>query len=202
MVERVLHWTLQTILRWPLIFWFCFVANLVGVVFGGVFWYGPLLLDSPWWAWPFIPDCPLAALLGSVALLGVRANRPWWFFYALVAFAGMKYGAWTVAFWLRFWSTWGAVDILSLVLFVTHIGLFIEGLLFVPYAYPLSLAGRVLVIGVFALSVGVDYGLGYHPPLGGYVTVEFAFWLAAVLTLLCGVGLLLLPRRVARLPLV
>ncbi len=202
MIERLLHWTLHTIIRSPALFWFCFIANLVGAILGGLFWYGPVLLESPWWALPFIPDCPLAALLGSIGLLGVRAHKPWWLFYALVAFAGIKYGAWTVAFWLRFWSTGGTIDLISLVLFITHIGLLIEGLLFIPYASPLARPARLLIIAFFALSIIVDYALGHHPPLGGYVTVTFAGWLAVVLTLLCGIALLLLPRRVARFPLV
>jgi uncharacterized membrane protein YpjA len=206
-MERVLRWTLETIIRWPLLFWACFVADMVGAVVGGLFWYGPMLWKTPLWALPFVPDCPLAALLGAIGLLAVRAHKRWPLFYGLVAFACMKYGAWTIVFWLRSWSNAGFIDMVSLVLFITHIGLFIEGLLFVPHMLPLSLPGRVLVTGWFALSVYVDYGIGshmnvrygagYHPPLGGYVSVPFAFWLALVLTVVLGIGILVLPRRSA-----
>jgi uncharacterized membrane protein YpjA len=194
-MERLLRWTLDSILRQPLLFWTCVIANLLGAVSGGVWWYGPMLWESPLWALPFIPDCPLAALVGSIALLGLRAGKRWPFFYALVAFACMKYGAWTISFWLRHWSLAGQAFPIEILLVVTHIGLFIEGLLFVPHIGPLSLPKRLAVIGWFVLSIFVDYGLGYHPPLASYVTPTFVFWLATMLTVVLGAGLLLLPRR-------
>jgi len=192
-VERLLQRVLDTIVRVPLLLWGCVAANLVGVWFGLIIWYGPMLLRSPAWSLPFIPDCPLAALLGTVALLGVWKHQRWPFFYALTAFACLKYGAWTLGFWLYYWSDAGIISPLSLLMFITHIGLSIEGLLFVPHIRPLSLPRRMVVVGWFALSIYVDYGLGYYPPLGGYVPVGFAFWLAVVLTTLLGLGLLLLP---------
>lgn len=78
-------------------------------------------------------------------------------------------------------------------------GLLAEGLLFVPRIGALSLSKRMWVIAWFALSVFVDYGLGYHPPLGGtVVTRPFVFVVAAGLTILLSVALLALPRREAR----
>jgi uncharacterized membrane protein YpjA len=175
------------------------LANLVGTIFGTIFWYGPMLLDAPLWSWLFIPDCPLGALLGSIGLLALRARRRWGFFYALTAFACMKYGIWTVLFWLRIWSVEGfAADPLTFLmegmLFVTHIGLFIEGLLFVPYINPLSRLARLGVVGWFALSVYADYALDFHPPLPLYMFNTMA-WIAAGLTALLALLLLALPYR-------
>lgn len=203
-MERLLRWTLDTILRVPLLFWACIIANLLGAVIGGWFWYGPLLVAAPFWAIPFIPDCPLAALVGSIALLGLRAGRRWSFFYALVAFGCMKYGAWTIAFWLRHWSAGGEIEPVAVMLFITHIGLFIEGLLFVPRIGLLALPLRLAVIGWYLLSIAIDYGLSsyaianygfpFHPPLTPFVPVDFVFWVATILTTLLGLGLLLFPR--------
>jgi uncharacterized membrane protein YpjA len=198
-VIRLLRWTLDLILRSPLIFWTCVIANFLGAVYGIVWWYGGMIADSPLWAFPFIPDCPLAALGGSVALWGLRSGKRWSLLYALVAFACIKYGAWTLAFWLRHWSNGGSVLPMQIVLFVSHMGLLAEGLLFVPRIGALSLPKRWSLIGWFALSVFIDYGLGYHPPIfDARVTPEFLFWLAAVLTFVLGVGLLALPRHAAR----
>lgn len=191
--ETVLRFVLLLIVHWPQVFWFCVVADWFGAVVGGLFWYGPMLWQSPLWSLPFIPDCPLAALVGSIALFGVRARRPWMLFYALVAFACLKYGAWTVVFWLREWSGSHTIAPIEFLLFVSHIGLFIQGLLFVPLLKPLSWLKRWLVIGWFALSIVVDYGAGFHPPLSPHVSVSFAFWLAMVATVVIGAGLLLLP---------
>jgi uncharacterized membrane protein YpjA len=194
-VEGLLRRTMDIILRWPLIFWACFVANMLGAVFGSIFWYGPMLTRSPLWTLPFIPDCPLAALLGSIGLLGLLFRQRWPWFYALVAFTCMKYGLWTVAYWLQAWSVGGFTGHpIELMLFITHIGLFIEGLLFVPYIEPLSWTKRAAVTGWFVLSIYVDYGLGYHPPLGA-VSVTFASSTAIALTVLLGTALLLLPQE-------
>lgn len=207
MIERLLNWLLQFILKNPLIFWTCVVANVLGTVVGGVWWYGPLLAAAPFWALPFIPDCPLGSLLGTVALFGMRAQRRWGFFYALTAFWCMKYGLWTQVFWLRFWADGGPIEPVGLLMFVTHIGLFCEGLLFVPHIAPLALPKRLAVIGWFALSIGVDYGLRnyalraygfpFHPPMPTEM-VGFMFWTATLLVGLLGVGLLALRQPVLR----
>ncbi len=44
---------------------------------GLLFWYGGFIiaLDPPIWAWLFIPDCPLFALLGALGLLMVNAQQ-------------------------------------------------------------------------------------------------------------------------------
>ncbi|NJN67879.1 MAG: DUF1405 domain-containing protein [Chloroflexaceae bacterium] len=191
-IEGWLRRILDTIVAVPLLFWSCVVANMVGVIAGGIFWYGPVLWSSPLWALPFIPDCPLAALVGTIALLGAWSRQRWRLLFAFAAFGCLKYGVWTMAFWLYYWSHAGNLDIVSVTMFVSHIGLSIEGLLFVPHIRPLSLPTRGAVVGWFVLSLFVDYGLGYHPPLGGYVPVSFVFWLAVALTATLG-GALLLP---------
>jgi uncharacterized membrane protein YpjA len=196
---KLLRWTLDLILRNPLIFWTCVTTNLIGAVYGTVGWYGSMLAQSPLWAYPFIPDCPLAAAGGSVALLGLRAGKRWPFVYALVAFACIKYGLWTLAFWSRHWIGSGEVLPIQVLLFVAHMGLLAEGLLFVPRIGSLSLPKRWWVIAWFTVSVFVDYVLNFHPPLGGtVVTREFVFAVAAGLTIVLSVALLVLPRPAVR----
>jgi uncharacterized membrane protein YpjA len=207
---RLLHWVLDGILRWPLLFWSCVVANSLGVVIGGWFWYGGMLTSAPLWALPFIPDCPLAALLGTIALFGLRARRRWGFFYALTAFGCIKYGLWTMAFWLRHWTAGGEIEPVGLLMFITHIGLTCEGLLIAPHSVPLGMPARLAVTGWYALSVFVDYGLvGYavrafgfpfYPPLSPEVPMSYAFAVATALTALLGSALLALPRRLPAAP--
>lgn len=196
---KLLRWTLDLILRNPLIFWACVITNLVGAVYGTFWWYGPMLAQSPLWAYPFIPDCPLAAAGGTVVVLALRAGKRWPFVYALVSFACIKYGFWTLAFWTRHWVGSGEILPIQVMLFVSHMGLIAEGVLFALRIGALSLPKRWWVSAWFALSVYVDYGLGYHPPLGGtVVTRDFAFAVAALLTFVLSAGLLALPRRNAR----
>jgi uncharacterized membrane protein YpjA len=191
---RLLHAVFNLIVRNPLVFWACMVFNLLGAVIGGVLWYGGQLLASPLWAYPFIPDCPLAALVASIAFIAFRYGRRWPLFNALVAFGCMKYGLWTLAFWSRHWLGGGEIEPISVGLFITHMGLFTEGALLSIHALPLSLPKRLAVIGWYALSIYVDYALGFHPSLTPFVPVAYVFWVAVALTAVLGVGLLLLPQ--------
>lgn len=194
MVRWMLDWVYNVVLRHPVIFWACMAANMVGVVWGGWIWYGPQLAQAPLWAWPFIPDCPAAALYATVAFVALRYGRAQSWFTAFAAFACVKYGLWTVAFWLRHWSEAGFVAgywPLEVMLFVAHIGLTCEGLILATRVGPLGLPARLGVAGWFALSVFVDYALGHHPPLTYAVPQEFAFGVAAALTAALGAGMLL-----------
>jgi uncharacterized membrane protein YpjA len=195
---RLIDWVYNLILKNPLIFWACMAANLVGVVWGGWVWYGPQIAAAPVWAWLFIPDCPLAALWATIAFLGLYFGRSWGWFNAFAAFACIKYGLWTVAFWLAHWSQVGFVDgywPMELMLFVAHIGLTCEGLLLATRIGPLALPARLAVIAWYALSIFVDYGLGHHPPLTYTISASFVFWLATILTTALGAALLLVPSR-------
>lgn len=197
---RLIDWVYNLILKSPPIFWACMAANVVGVVWGGWVWYGPQLAAAPPWAWLFIPDCPLAALWATVAFLGLYYGRAWGWFNAFAAFACVKYGLWTVAFWLRHWSQAGFVDgywPMEAMLFVAHIGLTCEGVLLATRIGPLGLPARLAIVGWYALSIVVDYGLGFHPPLTYAVPESFVLWLAVILTTAIGAALLLLPGRLA-----
>lgn len=197
---RLIDWVLNLILKNPLIFWACMAANAVGVVWGGWVWYGPQLAASPAWAWPFIPDCPQAALLATVAFLGLYYGRRWGWFNAFAAFACVKYGLWTLAFWLRHWSEAGLVPgywPMEAMLFVAHIGLTCEGILLATRVGPLALPPRLAIVGWYALSIVVDYFVPhmppFHPPATWAVPVSFMLWVAIVLTAALGAALLLLP---------
>lgn len=52
----------------------------VAAYFGGLlYWYGYVMANpqTPMWAWPFIPDCPLFGLLGGIGMLMVTAKWFW-----------------------------------------------------------------------------------------------------------------------------
>ena len=80
------------------------VAVDVVAYFGGLlYWYGYVMAqpDTPMWAWPFIPDCPLFGLLGGLGLLMVTARRYW---SETAQARGRRWLAWiaglSVAVWL------------------------------------------------------------------------------------------------------
>lgn len=200
---RLIDWTLNLILKNPLIFWACMAANAVGVVWGGWIWYGPQLAAAPAWAWPFIPDCPEAALWATVAFLGLRYGRRWGWFNAFAAFACIKYGLWTLAFWLRHWSEAGFVPgywPMEAMLFVSHIGLTCEGILLATRTGRLGLPASLVILGWYLLSIFVDYGLGHHPPLTYAVPMSYALWVAGYLAAILGTLLLTRAVLLARRP--
>lgn len=151
------------------LFKFLLIVNALGALYGFVFYYGDALLTTNPLLWPFVPDCPLYALLFAVALILVseKSNAGW--FYFLVFVGAVKYGFWTLYVLWNYWG-WYSPDGLSLMylaLFISHVVLFLE---------PAVLLGRISVrkewLGIalfwFLINDFVDYGLGpfsTHPPM-------------------------------------
>lgn len=159
--------------------------NLVGFIWGLVFWYGKHLLEGkPGMAppspllWPFIPDCPLFAGLFILAFLAVRRYgsrlpRGWRLYATLTAAGLIKYGIWTDVFWLANWGGGGLIDPLGVLMFATHVGMILEGIYLVGYLAPRRLDAAVS-LAWFLASDYVDYGLGQYPLFFDY---QVPFWL-------------------------
>ncbi|MCS7219755.1 MAG: DUF1405 domain-containing protein [Anaerolineae bacterium] len=73
-VEQLVR-LLQELLRRPWILAAVLAADMLGFVWGILYWYGRQLPASPIWSWPFVPDCPLFGLVGGLALLLVVAQE-------------------------------------------------------------------------------------------------------------------------------
>jgi uncharacterized membrane protein YpjA len=197
-------------IRSPAVAWGAFLACAFAFVFGTAGWYGRFFgeVQAPLWAYPFIPDCPLAALLFGVAVLLMHLGRRSNLLNQLAAVFCVKYGVWTITFWALYWALTGDVELSSLfsgpVMFVTHFGLTIMGLLLLRYVQP-NVRDSALVLAWFVLSDLVDYapiaagrlgGYGYYPPLpwinGDPTALVPAMMInAVVMTWLVGGGLLL-----------
>ena len=57
------------------VFWLLMLGNLLGVIFGFTYWYGPQLLESSLKYWIFIPASPLFALLLVVSALMIYFRK-------------------------------------------------------------------------------------------------------------------------------
>jgi uncharacterized membrane protein YpjA len=197
-------------IRSPAVAWGAFLACAFAFVFGTAGWYGRFFgeVQAPLWAYPFIPDCPLAALLFGAAVLLMHLGRRSNLLNQLAAVFCVKYGVWTMTFWALYWAITGDVELSSLfsgpVMFITHLGLTIMGLLLLQYVQP-SVRDSALVLAWFVLSDLVDYapiaagrlgGYGYYPPLpwinGDPTALVPAMMVnAVVMTWLVGGGMLL-----------
>jgi uncharacterized membrane protein YpjA len=151
------------------------LGNFIGFFFGTFFWYGDFFASAkpPLWAYPFIPDCPLAAGVFGVALVLIHRGKSNNLINQLAAVFNIKYGTWTMTFWLLYWSRTGDYNFVSLLMFSTHVGLTLEGLLILQYLHKPSLRDSVIVLVWFVASDFVDYapiapgrdGYGWYPPL-------------------------------------
>ncbi len=163
------------VVREPLLAYGLAFANFAGFVIGTVFWYGDFFITykPPLWSYPFIPDCPLAAGVFGVALIMLHRQRSNNLMNQLAAVFNIKYGSWTMSFWLLYWARTADYNPVSILMFVTHLGLTIQGLLILQYLHKPSLRDSLLVLMWFAASDIVDYapiapgrdGYGWYPPL-------------------------------------
>jgi hypothetical protein len=123
-------------------------------------------------------------------------------FNTLTAVACIKYGVWTMSFWALYWARTGDIELTSLfsgpVMFATHFGLMLLGLLLLLYVRP-SVKDALITLAWFALSDVVDYapiaprmgGYGYYPPLPlGTELVPPMLANAIIMTWVLGGGLL------------
>lgn len=130
----------------------------INAVFGslGFYWYRYQLPATPVSLWLFVPDCPLYAVLMAVALASAIAGRRREWFETIVFLNLVKYGLWTVTVLALYWAGGGAVTAEAALLFLGHLGMFSEGIV---YSRQLAFRAREVAVGVGWLFLNdyVDY---------------------------------------------
>jgi len=167
--------------------WLVFLLNIAGTLWGFA-WYWDQLAETPWLLLVFVPDCPLHAMLFAIYILmlirGIQVDKGWRQLVAWTAVLGcVKYGIWTIVIVGQYLFSPGASpDSQDWLLFVSHIGMTLQGL---AYCSKLPGAPQCVSLAVlwFAMNDISDYGLGTHPrlPLPGQFTLAAA--LSAALTI-------------------
>ena len=87
------------------LFWILILGNVIGAIFGFTYWYGSQLLASPFIYWVFIATCPLYATLFVVCAFLVLYKKKNSFLFYLTSVGLVKYGLWTVIFWVNYQGT-------------------------------------------------------------------------------------------------
>ncbi|HEX7055932.1 MAG TPA: DUF1405 domain-containing protein [Bacilli bacterium] len=158
--------------------WFLFWTNLLGTVYGYVWYWEQLKFTAetqPLWLLPFVPDSPTASLFFtvSIAFLLAKRGRPsgarssvclavMGVIAALAVVTSVKYGVWAVAMIVA-----GAVQGEPLVwehwmLMGSHLAMAVEALLYARF-FPIRW-GHVLAAAVWTLANDTfDYTLGIYP---------------------------------------
>lgn len=154
--------------------WILFIVNLLGTIYGYIWYENQLIWTSihkPDWMLPFVPDSPTSSLFFALALLYLMyppkrvtklqtAGRV--IIEALAVVCSVKYGIWAVVM-----IVWGAAqgDVLNwqhYMLIASHLAMAVEALLYF----------RFMKAGIGALAAGLlwlllndsmDYTYGIFP---------------------------------------
>jgi uncharacterized membrane protein YpjA len=179
----------------PLVEWGLVAVNLVGFVVGTLYWYGPQMARTAPLLWPWLVDSPLAVLGYAVALPLIRRRRgprrEWLATWAV--FANIKYGLWTVVYWLLWWTGPGFLELESVTLTFTHAAMIAIGASLLVFYRPR--AWQVLTVAAwFALNDYLDYWGSLTPIVPAGVSLEFLKWEQVMVTVILTLWLLALSR--------
>lgn len=142
-----------------MLFWILVVGNIIGAIFGFTYWYGPQLLASSVLYWIFIATCPLYSALFVVCAFMILFKKKNSFLFYLAAVGLVKYGLWTVIFWMNYTGT-PIANWLFLWLIGSHVVMALESMiLFSRIEFKLW---HVFIAWFwFGLNDYVSYGLGF-----------------------------------------
>jgi len=187
-----------------LFFWFVVVANILGAIYGLVFYYGDRIATTPFPLALFVPDCPLYVSLFVISALLIKYKIKSWIsdLFIFVSSVGlMKYTLWTMFVILFFNSYFLSPEVLWLYvgLFIVHFLALLEVFVFIGKidAKPIFI---LVALAWLILNDAVDYGLGTHPTLPAMDTGQFTALISitVLLSLLCSVAYYLILRSKIR----
>lgn len=173
--------------------------NLVGFVLGTLFWYGPQMRQVAPGLWPWLVDSPLSVLGFALALPLIRrgGGQAREMLATWAVFSNVKYGLWTVVFWILWWRGPGSFTLESLTMTFTHAVMVGMGASLLLYFRP-RLWQVATAAGWFALNDYLDYWQGLAPRVPAGVAIETLQIEQVIVTLLLTIGLLFLAQRRAR----
>ena len=164
------HW-FDRLFRDRRIIWLLFIVNLLGTVYGYM-WYGNQLAftaeNYPVWLLPFVPDSPTASLFFTIALLlllypprGLTGTLVRQLIEALAVVTSVKYGIWAVSMIVAGGYQGDTVNWKDWMLMISHTGMAVEGLIYARF-FSFRRMLPVALLWTFANDM-VDYSEGVFP---------------------------------------
>lgn len=148
-------------------------------------------ISALFWLSTYAPGMPLlwkqlgptiALWSWSLLLAGALFDQAPAWLLGIFAFGQIKYGIWTVTAWVVYWRNTAIMDgapdfnFISILMTVSHIALFGQGVFLLTYFKPTQRAALVSFLW-YALSDYVDYGLGWYPSLPlQYIPLPIMQW--------------------------
>lgn len=159
-----------------LILWILLISNVLGTVYGYI-WYGGQLyntaMEQPSWLLVFVPDSPTASLFFSLALImllyppkqlaGMLFQQ---LIEALAVVTSVKYGIWAVAMIFAGVSQGSGMVWQDWMLIASHTAMAVEALIFVKL-FHIRWTALTAAIAWTLLNDTVDYTFGVFPYLPG-----------------------------------
>lgn len=186
---------LKYIIQRPWVIVFLILVNLAGAAYG-FYWYKEQLAVTPWYLWVFTPECPIQALLFAIVLTLRLQGRSHNLLNAVTFLGLIKYGAWTVLILGYHEFTGGTLTMLQWGLLVSHVGMVIEGVVFLPFIRPRPVLALVPLW--FGFMDFLDYVVGIYPTLPGPGQFHVAMFFALSGTLFTAICLTHLSVRYKR----
>lgn len=169
------------------------IINALGSAYG-FYWYHEQLAATPVYLWLFVADSPMASTLFTLALL-IRGSGALRRLFQVIAFtAAIKYGLWAIVIITQFWINYGTVGPIEVMLWASHLGMAVEGVIFLKTMQFGQVAAGVTLLWML-LNDLLDYCAGLHPYLFAPEQESLALAAALVLTALITAGLILLQRH-------
>jgi uncharacterized membrane protein YpjA len=169
------------------------IINAMGSAYG-FYWYHEQLAVTPPCLWLFVADSPMASTLFTLALL-IRGSGALRRLFQVIAFtAAIKYGLWAIVIITQFWINYGSVGSTEIMLWASHLGMAVEGVIFLK---TVQIERVTVIVTLFWMLPNdlLDYCAGFHPYLFAPEQESLAQAAALVLTALITAGLLLLQRH-------
>ncbi|MBD3918820.1 DUF1405 domain-containing protein [Paenibacillus sp. PR3] len=154
--------------------WTLLIVNVLGTIYGYI-WYGDQIVwtasHKPLWMLPFVPDSPTASLFFSLSLVYLlvqsqpktaigRVIR--YLIEALGVATSVKYGIWAVAMIVAGVSEGSPMGWQDWMLIASHLGMAVEGLLFLRFM-SVGSAAVGAAVGWLLLNDVVDYRFDVFP---------------------------------------
>ena len=148
------------------------IGNVIGAFFGFTWWYGDQLARTAWYWWPVAAPSPLYAALfvvsAALLLFKVKNSVSISLFHFIASVGLIKYGIWTVIFWLTYPGSSELGILMISWLTLSHAAMVAESFL-LSHAIDLRKSGRAAVFLIFSF---LWFGLNdfYHYFYGGMMT--------------------------------
>lgn len=166
-------WNSSILLYRPFL-WLLFWVNLLGTIYGYIWYESQLIYTSEkfdTWLLVFVPDSPTASLFFTLALLyllfppksaSVLVTGGRVIIEALAVVCSVKYGIWAVAMIVAGAWQGDQLEWTHYMLMASHLGMAIEALLYFRYMRA-GLIALLIGIGWLLLNDTIDYSYGVFP---------------------------------------